>query len=484
MPSTPPRSQPRSSRIGIGIDFGTTNSSVALFDGVKLRMLPLDPLASAPTVFPSALYLNREFYPRTGHRAIESYLEDNAGRRIQPEKEEVGGFLLSIGTMAGYFEDWVKVHAFTDANLPSRLFRSIKSWLGDGSLTAIDVFGRSLRVVALVTPILEEIRKQVERHADGPMEGPHVGRPIDYRGDPGANEVALQRMGEACGFAGFSEAVFYPEPLAASLSYLHRGRPEPGGTYLTFDFGGGTLDLCILRTVKNGFELEAARGVELGGDDIDRLIYRRAVFPELGEGALVSSRSVGDAGRVPFRFGEFAEGLLAWQHAHELNRNELRDLISFGLREGGETGRRLARLYRLISFNQSYRIFQAIEEAKIGLTKAEQAIIRVPELELSVVITRRMLHRYMAMEGMFSKIHEAIEELLASSASTAGDIDAVISTGGSSRLPPVLELLRSIFPGKLIEFDPFTGIAAGLAMANYHGYVPQEAGACRSGRGG
>ena len=480
MPLTPLRS----SRIGIGIDFGTTNSSVALFDGVNLKMLPLDPLASAPSVFPSALYLNREFYPRTGRRAMESYLEDNAGRRIQLEKEEVGGFLLSVGTMAGYFEDWVKVHAFTDAHLPSRLFRSVKSWLGDGSLAAIDVFGRSLRVVALVTPVLEEIRKQVERRGGDPLDGPHVGRPINYRGDSGANEVALHRMGQACAFAGLSEAVFYPEPLAASLSYLHGGHPQPGRTYLTFDFGGGTLDLCILGTIENGFELQGAMGVELGGDDIDRLIYRRAVFPELGKGALVSSRSVGHEVGVPFRFGEFAEGLLAWQHAHELNRNELRELIASGLREGGETGRKLARLYRLISFNQSYRVFQAIEEAKIGLTKAQQAFIRVPELDLRVMITRRMLHQYMEREGMFTRIHCAIEELLLSSASSADSIDAVISTGGSSRLPPVLELLRGMFPGKLIEFDPFTGIAAGLAIANYHGYVAQEAVTCQRGKAG
>ena len=159
-------------------------------------------------------------------------------------------------------------------------------------------------------------------------------------------------------------------------------------------------------------------------------------------------------------------------------------MIASGLREGGETGRKLARLYRLISFNQSYRVFQAIEEAKIGLTKAQQAFIRVPELDLRVMITRRMLHRYMEMEGMFTRIHCAIEELLLSSASSADSIDAVISTGGSSRLPPVLELLRGMFPGKLIEFDPFTGIAAGLAIANYHGYVAQEAVTCQRGKAG
>ncbi len=147
-------------RIGVGVDFGTTNSSVAIFDGKNLRMLNLDAAAAVPAVLPSALYLNRDFFPRIGHHAIESYLDDNRGRRIRLEKEEAGEFLLSIGTMAGYFEDWIKVHAFTDTHLPSRLFRSIKTWLGDASLTDINVFDRSLRVLLPVSRMLPFIQSR------------------------------------------------------------------------------------------------------------------------------------------------------------------------------------------------------------------------------------------------------------------------------------------------------------------------------------
>ncbi len=252
------------------------------------------------------------------------------------------------------------------------------------------------------------------------------------------------------------------------MSFLHRAESRPDRTYLTFDFGGGTLDLCILRTTTKAFKILGTLGLELGGDDIDKLIYRRAVFPELGERALITSKSIGDEKKVTFRFGEFAERLLIWQHTHELNRSELRELITHGMREKGKTKQKLVRLLRLISLNLSYRVFQAIEEAKIGLTKDHESVIWVPELELRVTITRKALHQY--MEEMLSKIYDAIEKLLSSSGCDVNGIDSVICTGGSSKLPPVQDLLQSIFPRKLIEFDAFTGIAAGLAIANYHGY--------------
>ncbi len=460
----------RSGRIGIGVDFGTTNSSVALFSGEDLRMLNLDPAVMSSAVLPTALYLNRMFLPRIGNRAIESYLEDNVGRRIEMEKEEVGGFLLSIDTMAGYYEDWVKVHAFTDSNLPSRLFRSIKTWLGDESLDTVKVFDRSLRIVALVTPILAGFRKQLE--TDG-FAGPivtHFGRPVKYHGSsPNANEVALNRMMEACSHAGFSEPSFLPEPVAASLGYLHRSKTQPGETYLVFDFGGGTLDLCLLKRNSNGFRIIGTKGMELGGDDVDKLVYRKAVFPELGEGALVASRDVGETGKVPFRFGEFAEQLLTWQHTHELNQNELRDLIGHGMRETGSTRMKLWRLLQLISLNLSFRLFQAIEKAKRELTSNQESTIDVPELELQVTITRSDLRNY--MKEILGEIESGIEELLESAEFDYGSVDCVICTGGSSRLLPVQGLLEKLFSGRLIEFDPFTGIAGGLAIASYYGYV-------------
>ena len=392
------------------------------------------------------------------------------------EKEEVGEFLLSIDTMAGYYEDWVRVHAFTDSNLPSRLFRSIKTWLGDESLSSIKVFQRSLRLVALVTPILAEFRKQLEKGGFVQLTGAHFGRPVNYHGSSrNANELALSRMEEACSHAGFPSVSFLPEPIAASMGYLHRNETQPGNLYLVFDFGGGTLDLCLLRKTSKGFRILGTKGMEIGGDDVDRLLYRRAVFPELGEGVRVVSREVGEKRKVPFRFGEFADQLLTWQHTHELNQNELRELITHGMREKGSARTKLWRLLELISSNLSYRVFQAIEKAKRELTTHQVAIINVPELELSVTITQEDLRA--CMKEILKDIDDGIRELLTAANCDYDSVDSVICTGGSSRLAPVRELIESLFPGRLTEFDPFTGIAAGLAIASYYVYVDPLLGA-------
>ena len=52
---------------------------------------------------------------------------------------------------------------------------------------------------------------------------------------------------------------------------------------------------------------------------------------------------------------------------------------------------------------------------------------------------------------------------------TAGDIQLVIRTGGSSLIPAVKRILENQFPGKVVEHDPFTSVAAGLAIAEFQG---------------
>jgi hypothetical chaperone protein len=51
------------------------------------------------------------------------------------------------------------------------------------------------------------------------------------------------------------------------------------------------------------------------------------------------------------------------------------------------------------------------------------------------------------------------------------EIDIVLGTGGSSLIPAVRAMLDERFPGKVVEHDPFTSVATGLAIANYHGYL-------------
>ena len=66
----------------IGIDFGTTNSSVAYYDGKRLHPIELDPTNENPHVLPSLIYMDREYHTRLGSAAANEYLARETGRRI------------------------------------------------------------------------------------------------------------------------------------------------------------------------------------------------------------------------------------------------------------------------------------------------------------------------------------------------------------------------------------------------------------------
>jgi hypothetical chaperone protein len=81
-----------------------------------------------------------------------------------------------------------------------------------------------------------------------PVSQAHVGRPVNFEGsDISRNRLAVSRLTEAYANAGFRNIEFYPEPIAATLSFLWQRRITGSGTVLTVDFGGGTLDLSVVR---------------------------------------------------------------------------------------------------------------------------------------------------------------------------------------------------------------------------------------------
>ena len=56
------------SRLGIGIDFGTTNSAAAVFDGRQVCLIQLE---SVDSVMPSATYIDAQIQTKTGQAAID-----------------------------------------------------------------------------------------------------------------------------------------------------------------------------------------------------------------------------------------------------------------------------------------------------------------------------------------------------------------------------------------------------------------------------
>jgi hypothetical chaperone protein len=464
-------------RLGIGIDFGTSNSAAAVFDGEQVTLIKL---AAPDSVMPSANYIDKAFQSSIGQLAIDDYILGNTGRKVELSVELLGEARSGTGggenAMGGPGEsDTANVYgqAFNDSSLPGRLFRGTKRLLGNATTDRTVVFGRAFRLVALVTPILVGIRKSIENTVGDKVTHACLGHPVNFEGiESGRNNIALERLAESYGYAGISEQSFCPEPTAATISFLHNNPQSSDELVLTVDFGGGTLDFSVLRRDGSTFQVQATHGVALGGDKIDQAIFRALVFPLLGQGE--RWRRIIDGSEVDtlFPFGELEELLINWPISYMLNQNKYTSSVMQRMTQTDSGAEKFKRLYDLIQQNYSYQVFEAIKEFKAQLSVDESALLDIPEIDIQVVVERWEFE--MMISDLLSEFEQAITVVLKKAHCRPDDIDLVLRTGGSSLIPAVKEILDNQFRGKVVEHDPFTSVAAGLAIANYYRYQENE----------
>jgi hypothetical chaperone protein len=472
-PSAPSAPRPP----GIGLDYGTSNSVLAVFDGERLVCVPLE---TDSVTKPSAVHIDRQFQVCTGQQAIDRYIADNRGRRVQLAAEVLGeartgtGQLDEEGLPSLSGSEQVFGQAFVDAGEKGRLFRGVKRLLGNAGLTRLLVFEKAFRPVALVTPLLLAMRQSLLAWAGrecpqlGLADHACLGHPVNFEGrEAQHNDVALERLSEAARYAGFERQVFYPEPMAAALSYMHAFPTLTPGRLLAVDFGGGTLDLCILRRDGLHFEVEAIHGVGLGGDHLDQSLFRALLFPLLGKGE--SWRRSGDEREIVtlFPFELYEDLLLNWAVSYRLNQNEYTAPLLSCIAQCGEAAAKFERLYTLITSNLSFLVFQSLREVKAALSSQLSAVLDIPELDIELTVTRAQFESIIA--GHLAQFDAAVVDTLAQARLPAQQIDEVVSTGGSSLIPAVRALLDARFPGRVRDHDPFTSVAGGLAIAEYRG---------------
>ncbi len=426
---------------------------------------------------PTATHLDRELRTRTGQAAVTQYIEENRDRIVELTPEVIGKSQLLTGdrdvedpnSAAEITAGLVYGQAHVDRGMPGRLFRGVKRLLGNPTIKRLLVFNHPFRLVALITPVLIHIRQSIERVVPETLKGVHFGHPVRFEGqDESRNQLGLHRLKEACDYAGFEDVTFYPEPVAATLSYLQEASAPESGRVLTVDFGGGTLDLSIVEFSGLSFEVLATAGVPIGGDHIDQLIFKALLFPLLGKGEVWSRVKDGKLIENEFPFDEFEERLLNWAVTYTLNQNRYRAKVADCIRQGGGAAEKFERLDELITHNYSYLVFQNIKRAKANLSTEEETLLDIPELDISVKFTRQQFEQI--MQGLLVEIEAIVDRVLAEARLQPEDIDVVIRTGGSSQIASVRELLENKFPERVTEHDPFTSVAAGLAIASFHGY--------------
>ena len=438
----------------IGIDFGTTNSGAAFFDGRRVHLLPIDPAAQPPTIARSTLYITRDHQVLVGRHAIHSYYEQNSGRARKLVREFAG--LLSQNYSDG-LEVVERVYAQVDELSPGRLLRSLKSELA-GTYEATRIFDRVYSLEELIALFLGEIRRRVEEHTGAPVDGVVLGRPVNFVGgqDAAGNDRAESRLRLAAQQAGFRDITFELEPVAAALHYeLSIDRPQ---NVLVFDFGGGTLDLTVMRLGEHGQRpVFATGGVGIAGDLFDRHMVARLLLDHFGRDTTWSD------GEMPFP-SHYTDALLNWQTILELNRPEVLRFLRRAQLTGSHPSRVRA-LESLVVNEQAVRLYDAVEGAKVALSGEHFALIQLvsDDINLWQPVTRSQFKALIGRE--IEQIRTCLLQTLADSGLQTHEIDAVVRTGGSSQIPAFITLLEEIFGAdKVVLSEVFSGVTSGLAI--------------------
>jgi hypothetical chaperone protein len=444
----------------IGLDFGTTNSGAAVFDGKRVHVFPIDPGSRDPGVIRSVLYITREQEITIGQEAIDTYYRQNVGRASKMVRRYVGEIEVVASEMF-FVRD---VYVLMDELTPGRLLRSLKSVLSS-DYEGTTIFDRFYTLEELIAIYLRALRERVETETGEDVEGVVLGRPVtfvggeeDAAGGPAdGNRRAEERLRHAARMAGFREVAFELEPVAAALHYeLTVEKPQ---NVVVFDFGGGTLDITVMRVGGDPAERQifATGGAGIAGDIFDQRIIERLLLDHFGRGT-----TWGEDG-APFP-ATYTDPLVHWQTVLELNRPETLRFLELAQVTGSHPSRVRA-LESLLVNNYAMRLVDEVERAKIALSSAHFATIELSGDDISVwqPVTRSQF------EALIIDAARRIETCLLDAVERSGldvdEIDAVVRTGGSAQIPCFIGMMERIFgPEKVVLSSVFSGVTAGLAI--------------------
>lgn len=402
----------------IGIDFGTTNSVVAIRqdDGsvATRRHASLD-------VFRSVLCF---------------WTEPGPGRTVL--RQEAGPEAISA-----YLED----------PLDSRLIMSMKTYLAQRSFTETRIFGHPFTLERLIGCFLRVLLADVP-----PAPRVVVGRPVRFAGEFIDDALGAARLRGAYADAGLPEVTLALEPEAAGARFL-RTLTEPA-TVLIGDFGGGTSDFSILRfDPLTGTTPLGHAGIGIAGDVFDYRIIDRAIAPLLGKGD--TYRVMGKPLPVP---PEYYSGFARW-HLLSLMRNP-RTLRSIA--EVARTAQHPERLHHLITLIEDglgYALYQAVSTAKADLSKADTTVLRFHHKAFTVErpIARNEFEDWIAPD--LRRLATTVDQVLIDASLPPAAIDRVFLTGGTAFVPAVRRLFEDRFGAdKLMGGGEFVSVAEGLAL--------------------
>jgi len=414
--------------LSLGIDFGTTNTVVALAD------------AAGPA------HLVRFPAPEGELFAFRSCLSFHAGDRPNDRAIAAG--------------PWA-IEAYVEDPAETRFIQSFKSFAASESFTETQILGRRFRFEDLLSTFLLKLRAYADAAMVDLPQRVIVGRPVTFAGGAPSEPLALSRYETAFERMGFTEILYAYEPVGAAFFFARE--LDHDATVLVGDFGGGTSDFSIIRFEREAGEIRAIplgrSGVGVAGDAFDYRIIDNLVSPALGKGS--SYLSFGKTLPVPNRYySAFARwDQLALMRASR-DMREIRALV----REATEP-EKIQRLVETLDENYGYQLYRSVSRLKEALSVEEVAEFRFEAGSISLKggVKRATFERWIAPE--LARIETAVDEALASAKLAPDGVDRIFLTGGSSLVPAVRAIFHRRFdPGRIETGAELESIASGLAL--------------------
>lgn len=413
------------------IDFGTSNSAIALpaADGVSLVELEPSHRTMPTAVFYAVEHAHEELSCHYGRAALSAYIDGLDGRLMRSMKSLLGSSLIEHSTDVGG--------------------------------------GRAVPYVEVIAGYLRHLKRLAEAEAGGPLRRAVLGRPVFFvDDDPQRDAQAQATLEDAARSVGFEEVAFQYEPIAAALDFERQAQREQ--RVLVADIGGGTSDFSIVRVgpdllhrADRKDDILANHGVHVAGTDFDRRVELAAVLPSCGYRAMGPSEGAQPPREVPSRvYFDLATWHLINTVYGPARVAELRRMRSFYA-----DARLHQRLMRVVTERLGHALIARAESAKIAVADGGATEIDLSLIEDGLVLPLDGQEAADAVEVDLQRIVQAADDTLKLAALQPGQIDALYFTGGSTGLTALTERIAARFPDATVQRgDRFASVAQGLGV--------------------
>lgn len=404
-----------------GIDFGTSNSSLAVADRNDVFLIPVE---KDHTTIPSAMFFarkdNEAFF---GREATERFLSRQPGRLMRSLKRVLGTTAMRQGTM---------------------------------------VNGELMKFDQIIAAFLDQMKRKAEADCGTELKHVVMGRPVHFTdNDPAADQRAEEELKAVALKLGFEHVGFQFEPIAAA--FAHEAKLTSEKLAMVVDLGGGTSDFTVIRLSgenarkhdRSG-DILANTGVRLGGNDFDKDLSLAEMMPELGFRTTYGAKNL----EVPsYHYFDLSE----WSKVNFLYTNRTIFQAKQLLRETHDPAR-YGRLVNVLEQETGHAVLAETEQIKIGLTASDSYTARLAFIDedLRIDVAREDFNT--AITKKTDRIIESAGECLQLAGIAPDAIGLVIMTGGSTEIPLIRERFRQLFPAaEWSEENKLSSVGLGLA---------------------